>query len=67
MTTKQKIEAVFAQETANRHEMAKWYSEQARASKFENERKEFERQAWIEGVKVHAILGDIKERVLKCI
>jgi hypothetical protein len=67
MTTKQKIEAIFAQETANRHEMAKWYSEQAKSSRFENERKEFERQAWIEGVKVHAILGDIKKRVLKCI
>ena len=66
MTTKQKIEAVFAQETADRHEMAKWYSEQAKTATG-NEKKEFERQAWIEGVKVHAILGDIKKRVLKCI
>jgi hypothetical protein len=48
------------------NEMAKWYSEQAQKSTG-NEKKEFERQAWIDGVKVYALLNDLEKRILKAI
>lgn len=67
MEVSNRIKDIFKAEKKLRAENAKFYLSVAKTATSLVERNRYDSQAWIEGVKVYALLNDLEKRILKAI
>lgn len=61
------IKSIFKAEIQNRIENSKYYIKMSKGAISLEERKNFDSQAWIEGVKLPALLNDLEKLILKAL